>query len=283
MFSSRRYSPRYRSRQYYHKRNINRKFSPAAYKNNPPTYYQQKGRIIQTSPLNLYQVPRQLPNSQTLDKMYNTLVKAKYPGLNPQPTPTPPQPPIPLQPYIVQISTNLSSIYDIEDKKMTPFRLYELVTASGQLTDLPAGWDYRFDLFNIIFNQVYNPNTSNTSQFHLDLTHPLFTDNTPYQFVIKSVTTSASTSSFSVSWVCSLIPNGANSAKITRAAYTSASITITTPTIATNDSIVSDNGWYPILSTSFEDEINFIEYVLNSGSNPSLNVTYTVLCTPIQV
>lgn len=274
------YRRKYYSRQYNRKKKINKKFSPSAYKNNPPSYYQQIGRIIQTSPLRMYEPLTQIPNSKTLEKMYNTLLKAKYPNVGPAP---PPPPELPLQPYVVSFKILASDIYNLPDHRMFPINLAEFCSNSGSLTPLPPGWDYQFDLYTLEFREFIIPNDSDTSQYHLDLVHPVFPDNSPYQFVIKSLSTGSS-GAINIVWLTSLIPLTENQAKITRGAFTTAGITITNPTLNTNDSLITDNGWYPFLSTAFDpdSQLNYIEYVANNSTISSLNVQCTVLCTPIE-
>ena len=218
MYSPRRHINRYYSRSYNRKKRINKKFSPAAYKNNVPTYFQQKGRIIQTSPLRLYQIPRQLPNMKTFDNMYNILLKAKYPNVGPVDPPTP-APQVPLQPYIVSFRASSSYLYTLTDHQLTPTNLVDLVNNSGQLTELPDGWDYQFDLFTLEFRHEITPDSSNTDLFHIDLTHPIFVDN-PYPIVLKTLTTNAGSFGLHLVWLSSLIPVSSNQAKITRGSYT---------------------------------------------------------------
>lgn len=282
MFSSRRYSPRYKSRQYYKKKNINRKFSPAVYKNNIPTYYQQKGRIIQTSPLHLYSVPRQLPSSETLKEMYETLIKVNYPNVGPQPTPPPS---LPLQPYVSQFSLNSQQCYALENHKITPLMLEYLVETYGNLTPLPEGWAYRFELFTISMSHRIPQNSTSIAQYHIDLCNPILSNmNNPVQIVIKSVTTSGGTTGVSAAWLCSFIPIEENYGRIPRCTYSTGSITVSNLTLATNDSEVNDNGWYPIISSDGLPENNYLDFVLNSGEfPPELLLLFTVLCTPVQL
>lgn len=278
MFSSRRYSPRYKSRQYYKKKNINRKFSPAAYKNNIPTYYQQKGRIIQTSPLHLYSVPRQLPNSETLKNMYDTLLKVNYPNVGPNPTPQ-----MPLQPYLVSFALTAAEINTFtEDGKLTPTKFQSLVSISTELSNLPEGWGYKFELYTIEFRQRIGSGLVESNQYHIDLTHPIFVDN-PYSIVIKTVSTTGSNNT-NIIMMTSLIPVQPYEVKLSRLAFTTQGYTITNPTLTSDDADINDNGWYPILSNSYPDEQNFLEIVLNSGRIPDdLYMLFNVLCTPVQL
>lgn len=277
MFSSRRYSPRYKSRQYYHKKNINRKFAPAAYKSNPPTYYQQKGRIIQSSPLHLYSIPRQLPNSETLKKMYNTLLKINYPNVGPNSTPQ-----VPLQPYLASFTLTAAQLSDLPDGKLNPTNFSTLVRNTTELTNLPSGWEYKFELFTIEFRQRIASGLVESSQYHIDLVHPIFVAN-PYSIVLKTVSTTGSGSTNSIVCLTSLIPVDANQVKVTRLAYTTSGYSVTSPTIASNDPVINDNGWYPILSTAYSDNQNYLQFVLNSGSfSDELYLMFSVLCIPIE-
>lgn len=279
MYSSRSYHRRNKS--YYRKKRINRKFSPALYKHDIPTFFQQKGRILQTTPLRMYPIPTQLPNTKTLENMYNTLLKAKYPNVGPQPSP---EPDPPLQSYVVSFNKSFNDLYSLENNRLTNSYFPTLVTSSAELTPLPAGWDYRFDLYNIQFRQGIAPNYSSETQFHIDLVSPILSDSNPYQFVIKSVTTSGGSSGLSLAWVTTFIPVSANQAKLTRCTYTTSSFNVQQQTVSTTDNNITDNGWYPLLSTDFDpaEGDNYIQFTLNSGDAPTLYMTFTVLCTPIE-
>lgn len=277
---SRRYYPR-KSRSYNRKKRINRKFSPALYKHDIPTFFQQKGRIIQTSPLRLNPIPTQLPNSKTLQNMYNVLLKAKYPNVGPvDPPPAPP----PLQSYVVSFNKSFYDMYYLANHQLSYSYLSTFVTSNADLTPLPVGWDYQFDLYNIQFRINIAPNTTNDTQFHIDLVNPLLTDPNPYQIVLKTLNTSGGTNGLSVAWITSFIPVTENQAKLTRASFTSSNVTVQQQTVSTNDNVISDNGWYPIISTDHnpEDGDNYLEFVNNSQILPFLSITFTVLCTPIQ-
>lgn len=197
MYSSRRYYPRYKSRQYYHKKKINQKFSPAAYKNNPPTYYQQKGRIIQTSPLNLYQVPRQIPNSQTLQKMYNALVKARYPGVGPSSGGT-------IDPNLeINFSVNNIPITDIfsfaDDSTPTSVKIGKeycdyIISTVPNLPPPAAGYRWFAALMYILYDYDQGQ-VANTSQFHLDYVNDWLTSN-PLTLMQKTLTTNSVTDSY---------------------------------------------------------------------------------------
>ena len=278
MYSSRSYTRRNKS--YYRKKRINRKFSPALYKHDIPTYFQQKGRIIQTTPLRMHPIPTQLPNTKTLENMYNTLLKAKYPNVGPV-EPPPPDPP--LQSYVSSFTISATQLYNLTDHRLTPNDLTQLTTTYGDLTTLPEGWDYQFDLYTITFRETIIPHETDATQFHIDLVHPILTDPNPYQFVIKTLNTSSDGGLY-VTWMTSFIPLNSDLAKITRASFTLQGVTVQNPSVATNDNDITDNGWYPLVSTYFDDpeHPNYIEYVPNTTSISPLNMTLTVLCTPIQ-
>lgn len=269
MYSSRRRYPYYRKRKY----NSSRKkiFSPNLFTSNIPSYYQMKGRTVQQSPRLMYNPPTEMPSSKTLQKMYDTLLKAKYPNVGPQI--------LPLKPYVIEHETTINIISDNTDSKFSPLDL--LTTIQSKLTPLPSTWRYKIECFNINFQASQGSGTSSPVQYHLDLYHPILTEQTnPIQLIYKTVTTSAFGP---VQWNANLTPTQINQLRYTRASYTTGGIAFTQPVVATLDDNITDNGWYPILSTEYDPQQNYLECVINSGVlgyNPI--IAFSVLCTPVQ-
>lgn len=181
MYSPRRGSYKYRSSQYYKKKRINRKFSPALYKAPIPSYFQQKGRIIQTSPARIPIVPRFLPNRETLDDMYNTLIQANYPNVGPSSS-------FQYDGWYYHIfSAPLSEIFTFPSS--TPYTSYPVNTqwlkqyldSLVERPPLPEGFDIEGNIMQLHYSI---PAGSSTSRFTLTYNTDLYAD--PIYLISKS-------------------------------------------------------------------------------------------------
>lgn len=251
MYSTRRYYSRPKSRQYYRKKKINQKFSPAAYKNNIPTFYQQKGRILQTSPLKLYQVPRQIPNSKTLEQMYQILLKAKYPNVGPSQS-------FEYDGSFYNIySDTLRNVFRFSGDDATSSIKIDSQWLSNYIENLPGKpplpdgykWDARILGFNIDYPVAFD-----YAQWHIDYNNPIISQ--PIQLVIKSNTATTSAPVYNYSTM--LFPTSDSNLSYTQIYFTSSGMNRRYQTISTNVTINPELEIYPMIDTD-NDENYFID------------------------
>lgn len=255
MYSPRRYYSHPKSRQYYRKKKINQKFSPAAYKNNIPTFYQQKGRILQTSPLKLYQVPRQIPNSKTLEKMYNLLLKVKYPGVGPDII-------LPIDPNLeINYAVHNIPIMDLfsftDESTATSIQIGKeycnfIISALPTLPPPSQGYKWGAALMTILYDYDLG-SVPNTSQFHLDYVNNWLSDS-QYQLIIKSVTTTATLDE--LNGIIFFAGSVGNNIKLARIQFTTSSLNNSMRTTATSIPVASGSDFISIISSTDD---NYLE------------------------
>ena len=164
---------RYKYRRYYYpyskKYYLNKKFSPYLKKVNTPTYTQQVGRIIQTSPRRINTNKKEeKPGPDTLDKFYNILLKYGYN------LPNPPDPPGPDIPPVFTRTYKFTTRELFENSDIHWFTSFDLnnVGLSLNVPALPDGYSYLFEVSNIVYFYDLNPGTSDGSIYELVVHNP---------------------------------------------------------------------------------------------------------------
>lgn len=274
------YSSRYHYPYRYRKNRIQSKYSPAARKQEWPTYTQQKGRILQTSPRFMYNPINNLPNSKTYDRMYETLQKVKYPALIPQPLPNQ------VLPFAITNDFVLSTLFDGDSPILDNVKL-QILMDDYLLNNLPEliqyhpNWTYQ--IFNFYLINRYSSYAFNDWQFHIDWKSNLIGGQS-YQMVLKTVDNPMSfdyaTPRITVQ------PRSVNELRAYRISQTTGgNFTQTYNDLATNDPNTADNGLYPLIDTSAgTDSLYHSEFEWVSSQYPTndLNIRFvaSIICFP---
>lgn len=244
---------RYKSRQYNRKKKINQKFSPAAYKNNVPTYYQQKGRIIQTSPRIMYEYPTEVVTKKKLDQMYDALFKAHYPGVGISG---------------VKITPDIILQYNISNVPIMEIFQFEQADSAtsipiGQsfcdyiLTTIPnipepaPGYKWGAGLMSILYD--YPDTQLNVSQFHLDYVNNWLSNN-QLQMIIKSLSTNAGSNGYN--GIIFFSPMTHLSARWARINFTSGAMSNSLMNAGTISELNTNTDFISIISST---ETNYLE------------------------
>lgn len=252
MYSSRRYYRK--SKQYYRKKRINKKFSPSLYKHQVPTYFQQKGRIIQTTPLNIHPIPQSLPNSKTLEKMYNTLIKAKYPGVTPSPS---------IQYhgwYFNLLPASIPELFSFPSESATTSDYINSTWLSTYVENLqsrpplPEGYEIEAHVMGISFD--FPANTS-TAQYHLYWTSPLFQNAVP--LIAKETQSTIENDIYNVYLTAE--PHDSSHINISYIRYTTQTLYPVYTSYGTQMGIDPTAAYYPLISTSDNPNTTFIQIV----------------------
>lgn len=241
-------------KRYSKKASLNDIYSPSAYKNNPPTYTQQMGRIIQTTPLKMYPIPTSMPNSRTFDRMYDTLVKINYPKV------------VTNIPGVLYWTSSRILLNTLEDH--TIFNAASLTTLYqtklATLPEPPSGKHWYFDIIGIIWEQPTTNQQSDTSRFWMKLTTSLF--NEPKYIVDKSFDfTRQNPQTVQIL----MYPYEPNICEISSVQYSTVSAAEVVSRIQSNDADIGDDAFYPIVSTnprSFASTAN-IEWHISAEFN----------------
>lgn len=269
MYSPRRGSYKYRSRQYYKKKRINRKFSPALYKSPIPDYFQQKGRIIQTSPARIPIVPRYLPNGETLDKMYNTLIQANYPGVIPSAQYN--------GYYFTYYQTNIKDIFtfssptvvtsDVIDSKW----LNDYVTNYVQRPPLPEGYEIHADIFALNFDFTQG---TDESLYSLIWHSPIKSSDTT---LISKAQSSTLAYDYNNMFVL-LSPRSTNQIFYNQISFSSASISQSISSGYTDQNISTDNQYYPFVTSDDPALTSYLRVIRQSGSaDPTGTICFLIV------
>ena len=122
--------------------NRNNLYSPTIKGKKYPTYYQRKGRVLQTTPANNYEAPDTMINNQILAKYYRTLVDYNYPVVRPLRSPN-----------YVTFSTEVMYFRDLFANciTFTADDFYLLLQQQGKLLPdyVNKTWHYLVQLINI--------------------------------------------------------------------------------------------------------------------------------------
>lgn len=246
---------------------------------NLPSYYQQKGRSIQPKISRMYNPPMEMPSTQSLHRMYNTLVQYKYKF--PSSTGNIPEP------FILTSFQNFASMFPGEPTESHKFGSEELLTIMNAIQNkpvLPSGYHYNYQLIKIGMYNDYGPAQEN-KQFTIDWYSNLIAGQLSINNIsifVKSVDASISTFSYKELYLSS------NSNQITyiRAAVTGGgSINITQPNVGNNDPDPTDNYSYPYIDTDSGENALYYGYLqINPQTGyeqpGAIRFVLNVLCIP---
>ena len=151
----------YSSRSFYNYK-VKNEYSPSMKKASTPNYYQRKGRIIQQTPLNLFNPPTEMMTKKKLDNYYKTLLKYKY-DLPTIPVPIPTLP----DPFMMEYNLSIGAIFPGDTTSSHSFGNAELLAfmSTQTLPALVAGYHYRFLLIGL--GITTSANAQNTAQFFI--------------------------------------------------------------------------------------------------------------------
>lgn len=257
----------YSSRRRYYRRNFRRNlFSPSYRTGISPTYTQMKGRVIRTTPL--YDNPNQFPpvvSKEILDKMYKSLIDAKYP------IPTPPLPPIPSYSSYTTLG-NISLRFNTFQTGSYNFDVSAIQTLIDQnlnLHDAPSNTHWEFSLMGLNFIRTAYAG-SDASRFQITWNSPILSQQ--YQDLVlvdKSTDLSSYNQNFS-SDILVITSTEPNEAYLNYRISASQSVFQTTQIpVYTNDSDITNNSLYPLVTSDSSLEVY--------GSTVTLNITNNAL------
>lgn len=259
MYSPRRRYKRYISKKYYR----NNLFAPSLKKAPAPNYYQMKGRILQQTPRIMKEPPTELMTRSKLDKMYDTLIHYKYSF------------PLPIDPadYILYSVSSIVRFNSLGESKDFDLDYFQPIVNSIQKPAAPDGFHYDFDVINIYYNNNVGV-VNDTSRFDIIWQTSLLTSG-QLNIMTKQVDTELSSSGIYTTLQC--IPYTNSTCLITRVAFTSGNINVTTSRQSTVDTQINDDGYYPLVTSNPTSETfgSKISYVRDTFSSQLQNHTLT--------
>lgn len=248
-------------------------------KYNIPTYYQQKGRTIQPSLSRLYNPPMEMPSTQSLQRMYNTLLKYKFKF---------PDPPVQIpEPFILSVTKSMNQLFPGDGSESVKFEgsdLFLMMEAIDNKPVLPSGYHYNYQLQTLgFYAEFYGQDANNqyTIDWYSNLIQGQLSINSVSIF-IKSVDASVINSGY---YEIYSTPNG-NQIRYYRIAISGGGTPIQNfTTIANNDPDPTDNYTYPLIDTDSHTnslyygylQINPLPTYANINTN---NFVLHVLCIP---
>lgn len=269
MLSSRRVSYKPRSRQYYKKKRINRKFSPALYKHSIPTYYQQKGRILQTTPYRMPIVPYSLPDYKTLDKMYQTLVKANYPGLSPS-----------VQYngyYFTSYSGSIADVFTFPSPSVMTSDVIDSQWLNNYVTNyierppLPDGYTIEAHIFSLNYDF---PDGTFDSQWYLTYHSSIFSQD--INLIEKSTSSTLSVPYYNIHNILS--PVKSDLLRYTSVTFASTSIAMNFASSYTTSSVDVNTEYYPFIATTDPPLTDYLRVIRSTaGTVPFGNITFLII------
>lgn len=252
---------------------------------NIPSYYQKKGRTIQPSLSRLYNPPMEMPSTQSLNRMYNTLVQYKYKFPN-QPGPAPVVIP---QPFILTQEMAIIDLFPGDGTESVKFENADLILLMEAIDKpiLPNGYHYNYQLIKIgYFNDVNGQ--ASQKQFTIDWYSNLINGQLSINSVslfIKSVDTGINLISYRELFAS---PYGENQIQYTRLAITAGGgVTITYPTVGNNDPDPTDNYTYPLMDTDSGENALYYGYLQVNplpayNTNNNKHFVLHILCIPTE-
>lgn len=230
------YSPR--RRKYYSKKNYrNRLFAPSMKKANIPNYYQMKGRIIQQSPSNIQNSASELITREKLKKMYDTLIRFKYPGVG-----TTPFDPTPFTFFFYTPAITFNNLGDHTDFNELYFQ--NLVDATEKPA-LPSGYTYAFDVIGIKFGA--GPVTNDASQFNFTWNNNLITGFPERSIITKGTTLTLSAENITI---LTVEPRFVHLATIEYITFLTTMMNIDEDTLPSTDSSANDKVFYSFVTSN---------------------------------
>ena len=222
----------YNKKKYKYKKQKTRQLFDPASKNPYPNYYQQKGRVIRSSPLHIYQAPTIQPTLKTYEGWYQQLLKMNYPNVGPNREPF-------FKPFVVNRQLDLE--YVTQETLVFDQQFINNHDFPG-VPDLPTGWHYNIELQAISYRR--NPVTDN-SLFKLVLNSALL-DESSQNFEIIKKTSNQWTQQI---WgTFQIIPISSNLAGSYQLVIGSSIPNEQYVELITNDENISDNGYYPFIA-----------------------------------
>ena len=248
-------------------------------KYNIPTINQQKGRTIQPQLSRLYNPPMEMPSTQSLQRMYNTLVQYKYKF---------PTPPVQIpEPFVLNVTKRMNDLFPGDGTESVKFEgsdLFLIMDAIDNKPALPSGYHYNYQLQTIgFYNDYYNQDLNNqyTIDWYSNLIQGQLSINSVSIF-IKSVDAAIINNGY---YELYSAPNG-NQIRYYRIAISGGGNPIVNyNVVGNNDPDPTDNYTYPYIDTDSHEnalyygylQINPLPTYANTNSN---NFVLHVLCIP---
>ena len=224
-----------------------------------------------------------MPSTQSLKRMYNTLVQYKYKFPN-QPGPVPGQIP---DPFIINVEKQIRDLFPGINTQSQQFNSADLISIMENVPNkpiLPDGYHYRYQLLNIGFWVLDNVGLN--QQFNIDW----------YSNLIQGVLTLNNVSIFmkTIDTAMLMTPYGelyvspGENNIIYQRAYVSSggAVYINHPNVSSNDPDPTDQHNYPYIDTEAGENDLYYGYLQINPTNsfPTSGVTFYlyVMCVPVE-